>query len=109
MYLAPLVEIVIFQRHLDVVRSAERVDTSPEYWIRLPPTVRRTWRVSDLLGRMSTTNRPYVITYPLGTVLRGIKNILLEPSILPQTPCASHPNSFAAALFQTGSNDVHLT
>jgi hypothetical protein len=73
MYLAPLVEIVLFQRHLDVVRSTERVDTLPGYWIRLPSTVRRTRCVSDLLGRMSITNLPYVITFPLGTALSGIK------------------------------------
>jgi hypothetical protein len=76
MYLAPSVEIVLFQMQLDVVRSAERVDTSPGYWIRLPPAVRRTRCVSDLLGRMSTTNRPYyVITFPLGTALCGIKKL----------------------------------
>jgi hypothetical protein len=79
MYLAPSVEIVLFQRHFDVVRSAERDDTSPGYWIRLPPTVRRTRCVSVLFGRISTTNRPQVITFPLGTALRGITKIVLEP------------------------------
>jgi hypothetical protein len=29
MYLAPSVEMVLFHRHLEVVRSAERVETSP--------------------------------------------------------------------------------
>jgi hypothetical protein len=103
MYVAPSVEIVFFQRHLDVVRYAERVDTSPGYWIRLPPTVKRTRCVSYLLGQMSTTNCPYVITVSLGTALRGIKKGVLKPSILPQTPFASRPNSFAAAVFQTGN------
>jgi hypothetical protein len=103
MYLAPSVEIVLFQRHLEVVRSAERVETSPGYWIRLPPTVRRTQCVSDLLGRMSTTKRPYVITFPLGTACCGMKKMVLEPSILPPTPCANRPNSFVAAFFQMGN------
>jgi hypothetical protein len=44
-----------------------------------------------------------VITFPLGTALQGIKKIVLEPSILPPTPWANHPNSFAAALFQKGN------
>jgi hypothetical protein len=44
-----------------------------------------------------------VTILPFGIAWRGIKKIVLDPSILPPTPWARNPNSFAAALFQTGN------
>jgi hypothetical protein len=84
-----------------VVRSAEGVDTSPGYWMRLSPTVRQTRRVSTFLGRMFTIKCPLVTILPFGIAWHGIQKIVLDPSILPPTPWARRPNLCAAALFHT--------
>jgi hypothetical protein len=103
MYLAPSVEIVLFQRHLEVVKSAERVETSPGYWIRLPPHSYADAVCFRFVGT-DVHHKTSIYDYlSFGHCLTWDEKIVSDPSILPPTPCANRPNSFAAALFQTGN------
>jgi hypothetical protein len=48
---------MLLSRHLAVVMSAVEVLTSPRYWMRLPPTVKRMRSVSTYYGRILVTIR----------------------------------------------------
>jgi hypothetical protein len=89
MHLALNEDMVMFHTHFDVVRSTDRVETSPGYCSRLSPTVSRTWCTSSLLGRTSLTKRPYVTVLFLGTEERGVKNMIFDPFMRPPTHWAS--------------------
>ena len=92
------VEMMIFRRHLVVVRLAVSVEVMLGNSNKLPPTVTRTRYVSTLLGRSEAASWRYDIAWSVGTADCLTKNMVFMPFFKwVLTPCAERPRSFARA------------